>query len=227
MVMTRTKNKLLSIEKQQLLLLNKINSVFPIYQNYVNKAFLFITEDGSDYLGYFSSKDFIHLTGISIKCSDIDFYNDIKLGRESFRSISEKQNHDNWTINKKIEIIKNFDSFVLNKCNLQELIIEDYRTLTTDTSRWSFALRNDTLKYTLCFNNSDSSARSIRKELVAPGLIRKKVICIFSRAISDKEYTKIEYLDSAFSISNILEKLYPRYCMSDSNNLKYNISISK
>lgn len=220
--MSKIKNKLTLIENKQTLLLSKIKSVFPIYQKYVNKAFLFVTEDGSDYLGYFTSKDFIHLTGICINSIDIDFYNDIKLGKESFRSISEKQTHDNITINKKIEVLRNFDLFILNKSNYQNLIIEDYRTLTTDTNHWSFALRNDYLRYTLCFNNIDSAARSIRKELVAPGSISKKVICIFSRTISDKEYTNIEYLDSRFSISNVIEKLYPKYFLSDSNNLKYN-----
>ena len=87
------------------------------------------------------------------------FYDDYKDGKANYGVINLNKTYNRTTINKKISVIKNLQAFIDNKLDGENLVIEDFKTLTAENEIFKYALRNDDRRYTLGFgihNNAKS-----------------------------------------------------------------------
>lgn len=201
------------------IIFNLINEEFLVYKNLEPYEYLFITESWMLYNGLFLKGDFLHLTGITIRDgNDEEFYNKLSNNTATKEMISDIQIHDMKTINRKARIMKNLEMFVENKCNSFNLLIENFGTLTTD--HLIYAIRNDELKYTLAFTNSNN-ARSSRYELASVGTKREKIICIFKKGRNTSIYDSLVYKDKDLEIETIVINLPKEYSLTNDGCIKY------
>lgn len=187
-------------------------------RNFENKDYLFVTEDGSCHPAVFLQNDFVHLTGIKILIDNVEFYNDLKKGRGRYSNIDPVQKYKDNIINKKIRLIKDLENFINNRIDGENLVIEDFNSMTSGKGVFNYSLRSDTKRYTLVFGKFNN-ARSARYELASLGFNRKKIICIFVKDRESKEYQRISYLDKNYSVADILKKIPLPYHLSKNGGL--------
>lgn len=184
-----------------------IKGPFEIFDNFIYHDYVFVTEDYKTYLAKFEKKDFLHLIGISVyPMNERKFYDDYKDGKANYGVINLNKTYNRTTINKKISVINNLQAFIDNKLDGENLVIEDFKTLTAENEIFKYALRNDDRRYTLGFG-IHNNAKSTRLELASVGTIRQKVICVLRKNRDAKEYTELIYISKNESIQSILTKL--------------------
>lgn len=210
--------ELIRIERNKKILFKKMQEAFDIYEKFENLDYLFVADDGCCYPARFYQRDFVHLTGIKILGDESRFYISLKKGTASYNDLDTNQKYSNNNINKKLRLLTDLDAFINNRIDGENIVIEDFESLTTGKGFFNYSLRSDSKRYTLVFGKHNN-ARSARFELASSGFNRKKIICIFVKDRESKEYQRISYLDKNYSIADILKKIPLPYHLSKNGGL--------
>ena len=187
------------------------------YSLCMNKEYLFITEKGKCFYGIFLENDFLHLTGIDLndKRFDSRFFAMCKNKTLRIDNISSVQSHDYHNIINKLKKLSLLVSFVENKIDGQNLIIENPSTLTRE---FKFALRNEKVHYTLEFDQKNN-ARSNRTELVAKGSSYEKINYIFS-STGKNEFDTLIYIDEKCNIVDFVINNQDKFVVTKNGGLR-------
>ncbi len=200
------------------MLFQKTKLIFLIYEKLIGYKYLFITDFYHDFEAEFIKNNFIHLTGLNISIESSRFFDNLKNGTASYSMIAKRQTHDIKTINKKFRVLRELELFLENKFEESNLIIDDFRSLTSDKNMFSYSLRNEKKRFTLVFSKNNC-ARSVRYELSAQGQDRQKVIFILRKKKNDRSYNTLIYRDENYEIIDIPRLTLGKYMFDTSGNL--------
>ena len=168
------------------------------YKKYLlDKLFLIVTDDYQIETVTFTEHDFPHLTGIKSNIRNCDFLDYCSSGKLKRANINSNQRHNVNHLLGKANLIENIQRFLHADTNANLFLMG----VTTNTTTFPCAIRNDNLQITILFKGSNRHARSARKEATPPKhYYSKRIIGVFE--MHDNRADKIIYIKNGKQIVN-------------------------
>lgn len=179
------------------------------YKHYLmNKIFLIVCEDGTEYEVRFFKGDYKHLTGIRSDLPDNDFFEYCVNAKIDRGNIETTQKYDWGTLKKKGRMIQKIHE-LLYKDDQKTLLLE---ALDTKTYVFPIAIKDIANDICVGFVSDIHKARSLRRAKNSNNAkAEKRIIAIFSRKNDTAVFTELVYLSEVNSVyrenEHLIEKL--------------------
>lgn len=170
----------------------------------MNKVFLIVCEDGSEYDVRFFKNDFMHLTGLYSNLDEETFFEYCTEAKIDKGNIESVQKYDWSTLKKKGNKIERIHQ-LLYKDDQKTLLLE---ALDTNTYVFPIAIKDNENDICIGFVSNVNKARSLRSSKNSSNAkAEKKIIAIFARNNSDSLYNELVYVSKVLGVYSKNEKL--------------------
>lgn len=175
------------------------------YSHYlIDKDFLVICEDGTEYVLHFYKSDFKHLTGIKSNLNDDDFFTNCVNRHLDLGNISEYQKYNWETLNSKSKRIIQIHRIVYD--NIQNTLF--LINLHTNTKDFPVAIKNTNIDTCVGFLNTNNKARTLRKYNSSNDAEKEKKIClILAKKVNTTLYNELIYISNIKNIYDANNKI--------------------
>ena len=201
---------LINEEKRKRLRENAIKGA-SLYAHYLmDKIFLVICEDGTEYSLRFLKSDYRHLTGIDSNLDDDTFFDNCKLRHLDIGNINEYQNYNWQTLNSKAKRISHIHRILYD--NVQNALF--MINLHTNTRDFPVAIKNTNIDTCIGFVDKNNKARTLRKYNSSNNAdAQKKISLIIAKKQNESLYSELVYTSIVKNIyktnEKIVEKMSP------------------
>lgn len=166
----------------------------------MDKVFLIVCEDGTEYEVRFFKGDYKHLTGIYSNLDDKEFFEYCVNGKIDKGNIDTNQKYDWSTLKKKGRIVQNIQD-ILYKDNQKTLLLE---ALDTNTYVFPIAIKDIANDICIGFVSDIHKARSLRRAKNSNNAkVEKRIVAVLAKYNGAASYGELVYLSS---IKGVYEK---------------------
>ena len=166
--------------------------------------FIIVTDNNMFFDVSFCRRDFLHLTGLYVNMSEINFYNSCVNGTFSISNIKNNQKYSRNTLLDKSDGIANLDRFIHSDGNIN-LYLD---IINTPTDIMPAGIFNPAINHTIGFKGTENYARSMRTESSPPdngGVYH--IHAIFKVNSASYIADEIVYVSNDFNVLANLENL--------------------
>lgn len=176
-----------------------------LYAQYlVDKIFLVICEDGSEYTLRFLKSDYRHLTGIDSNLDDDIFFDNCKARYLDIGNINEYQKYNWQTLNSKAKRISQIHRILYD--NIQNALF--MINLHTNTRDFPVAIKNTNIDTCIGFVDNNNKARTLRKYNSSNDAdAQKKISLIIAKKQDEPLYSELVYVSIVKNIYEVNEKI--------------------
>lgn len=171
------------------------------YSHYLmNKVFLVVCEDGTEYELRFLKSDYRHLTGCDSNLDDDTFFENCRNRHLDIGNIDEYQKYNWQTLNSKAKRIMDIHRILYD--NIQGALF--MINLHTNSRNFPVAIKNTNIDTCIGFVNSNNKARTLRKYISSNSADeQKKIHFIMAKKQNESLYDEIVYV---FNVKEIYDK---------------------
>ena len=179
------------------------------YSHYLmDKVFLVVCEDGSEYTLRFFKSDYRHLTGIDSNLDDDTFFENCKSRYLDIGNINEYQTYNWQTLKSKAIRISQIHRILYD--NIQNALF--MINLHTNTRNFPVAIKNTNINTCIGFVDNNNKARTLRKYNSSNDADAQKKICLIIAKKQDEllydELIYVSIVGNVYEVNkNILEKM--------------------
>ncbi len=182
------------------------------YAHYLmNKVFLVVCEDGTEYTLQFLKSDYRHLTGIDSDLDDDTFFENCKLRILDVGNILTDQKYNWATLKSKARRISQIHRILYD--NIQNALF--MVNLHTNTRDFPVAIKNTNIDTCIGFVDNNNKARTLRKYNSSNDADdQKKIILIIAKQQNDSLYNELVYTSIVKDVykanEQIVNKMSPK-----------------
>lgn len=183
---------------------NAIKGAVLYAQYLMDKIFLVICEDGSEYTLRFLKSDYRHLTGIDSNLDDDIFFDNCKARYLDIGNINEYQKYNWQTLNSKAKRISQIHRILYD--NIQNALF--MINLHARTRDFPVAIKNTNIDTCIGFVDNNNKARTLRKYNSSNDAdAQKKISLIIAKKQDEPLYSELVYVSIVKNIYEVNEKI--------------------